>query len=170
MLSRLCLQLASCLEVRHVCEVNIDGVTSHLPAELTDSLKEWSTLNVADCTADLCYNEVILTFSAEVLNAALNLVGDVRHNLNGLAEIVASALLVDDRLIYTTRSHRVSAGSLNACESLVVTEVKVGLHTVSGHVALTVLVRVEGTGVDVYVRVELLNRNLVAASLQQLTD
>ena len=170
MLSRLSLQLTGSLEVRHVSEVNIDGVASHLPAELTNSLKERSTLDVADSTADLRDDEVVLALSAEILNAALNLVGDMRHNLNGLAEIVASALLVDDRLIYTTRSHRVSAGSLNACESLVVTEVKVGLHTVSGHVALTVLVRVEGTGVDVDVRVELLDRNLVAASLQQLTD
>ena len=94
----------------------------------------------------------------------------MRHHLNSLAEIVASALLVDDRLVDTARGHRVGAGCLNACESLVVTEVEVGLHTVSCHVALSMLVRVKGSRVNIDVRIELLNRNLVAASLQQLTD
>ena len=47
-------------------------------------------------------------------------------------------------------------------ETLVVPEVKVGLVSVDCHVALSMLVRIESPGIDVDVRIKLLDSNLIA--------
>ena len=52
-------------------------------------------------------------------------------------------------------------------EALVVAEVEVGFAAIVGDVDLAVLVRAHRAGVDVDVRVELLQRDLVAVSLEQ---
>ena len=49
-------------------------------------------------------------------------------------------------------------------------QVEVGLKTVVRHVALAVLVGVQGARVDVDVGVEFLNSDLIAACLQQTAD
>ena len=80
------------------------------------------------------------------------------------------ALAVDDGLVDAACRDAVVARGANAREPLVVAQVEVGLETVLRHVALAVLVRVQRPRVDVDVGVELLDGNLVAACLQQLTD
>ena len=120
--------------------------------------------------ANIGDHEVVVILLAEQLHVALDLVGDVRHHLDGLAQIVAATFLVDDRLVDATGSEGVGLCCLNTCESLVVTEVEVCFHTIHRDVALTVLVRVQGTRIDVDVWVKLLNCNVVAPGLQKLTD
>ena len=107
---------------------------------------------------------------AEQLYVALDLVGDVRHHLDGLAEIVAATFLVNDCLVDTTSGERIRFRSLNTGESLVVSEVEVGLHAIYRYVALTMLVRVQCTRVDVDVWVKLLDSNVVASCLKKFTD
>ena len=91
------------------------------------------------------------------------------HDLNGLSEIVSPALLVDHSLVDTAGGHRVGLGGLDVCETLVVTEVKVGLHAIDSNIALTMLIGVEGTRVDVDIRVKLLDSNVVASCLKKLS-
>ena len=55
-------------------------------------------------------------------------------------------------------------------EALVVPEVEVGLRAVVGDVDLAVLVRAHRAGIDVDVRVELLQGDLVAVALEQHAD
>ena len=94
----------------------------------------------------------------------------MRHHLDGLAQVVALALAVDDSLVYAAGGDAVVACGVDTREALVVTEVKVGLKTVVRDVALAVLVGVQGARVDVDVGVEFLNSDLIAASLQQAAD
>ena len=169
-LGRLCLQLACCLEIRHIGEVYIDGVLAQLPFQLSDSFHVWGTLDVADGSAYLGNHEVIVILLAEQLHVALDLVGDVRHHLDGFAEIIAATFLVNDCLVDTTSGERIRFRSLNTGESLVVSEVEVGLHTIYRYVALTMLVRVQCTRVDVDVWVKLLDSNVVASCLKKFTD
>ena len=75
------------------------------------------------------------------------------------------ALLVDHCLVDATSGERVGSCCLNTCESLVVTEVEVGLHSIYGHVAFSVLVGVERTGVDVDIGVKLLDGDVVSPCL-----
>ena len=146
------------------------GVATQFPFELSDGFKEGRAFDVADGAADFGDDEVVLARFAEVLHALLNFVGDVGHDLNGFAEVVAAALLVDDGLVDAARGHAVFAGGLYAREAFVVAEVEVGLHTVDGDIALAVLVWIECSRIDVDVRVKLLDGDVVASCLQELTD
>ena len=166
----LCLQLAGSLQVGYVCKMNVDGILAHLPFHLSDCFHERSALNVADSAADLGDDEVVVILLSEELHVAFYLVGDVRHNLDCLAQIVATTLLVDNRLVDASGSERIGLSGLYASKAFVVAEVEVGFHAVNGDVAFSVLVGVECSRVDVNVRVKFLDSDVVTSCLQELTD
>ena len=143
-------------------------LVAKFPSELTYCLKERSTLDVANRTANLGDDEVELIVIAP--HSMLDLVGDVRNDLNGLAKVVATTLTVDDGLVDPTRSDRIVARCAYASETLIVTEVEVGLHAIDSHIALSMLVWVERAWVDVDIWVELLYCDFVATSLKQHAD
>ena len=169
-LSWLCLQLTCSLKIRNICQVKIDSTLAQFPLQLANSLKEWSRLNVTNSTTNLSNHKVIVILLPQKLNITFDFVRNMRNNLNSLTQVVATTLLVNDALIDTSRSHRVGFCGLNTCEALIVTEVEVGLHTILCYVALTVLVRVQRTWVNVDVRIKLLNGNVVTSCLKKLTD
>ena len=168
MLSRLGLKFVGSLEIRHIGEMHAHRLVAKFPAKLTDGLKEWSTLDVANRTANLGDDEVELIIIAP--HSMLDLVGDVRNHLNGLAKIVATTLTVDDGLVDPASSDRIVARCADASETLIVAKVEVGLHAIDSHIALTMLVWVERTRVDVDIWVELLYCDFVASCLKQHTD
>ena len=71
----------------------------------------------------------------------LDLVGDVRDDLDRAAEVVAAALLGDDRLVDAAGRDVAELGQVLVDEALVVAEVEVGLGAVVGDEDLAVLVR-----------------------------
>ena len=150
--------------------MDVNGALAQLPLELSNGFHVWSALNVANGSANLGNHEVVVVLLAEQLHVALNLVGYVRHHLNGLAQIVATALLVDNRLVYAAGCQRICFGGLDSGESLVVAEVEVGFHSVNRHIAFAMLVRVECSRVDVDVRVKFLDSDVVTSCLQEFTD
>ena len=77
---------------------------------------------------------------------------------------------VNDGLVDASGGDGIVARGVDAGESFVVSEVEVGLHAIDSDVALAVFVGVESARVDVDVGVELLDRDLVATSLQQFAD
>ena len=141
-LCRLGLQLASCLKIRHVCQVNVNGVLSQFPFQLSYGLHKWCALNIANGSANLSYNEIVVILLSKQFYVALYLVCDVRHNLNCLAQIVASSLLIYNSLVNAAGCKRVGFGCMYSSESLVVTKVEVCFHSVYSHVAFAVLVGV----------------------------
>ena len=66
----------------------------------------------------------------------------------------------------TTGRNTIVARGLYTRKSLIVPEVKVGLHTVRRHVTLAVLVRIQCARVDVYIGIELLNRYPIPTRLE----
>ena len=70
--------------------------------ELADRLEERQRLDVADGAADLDDDDVVV--ARDAADAVLDLVGDVRDDLDGLAEVVAAPLLLDDGLVDLARS------------------------------------------------------------------
>src|SRR5262245_20079406 len=85
-LRRLGLQLAGGADVRHQRQVHEDRVgPSDLEAELPDRLQERQRLDVADRSADL--DDLDVHPLADLPDALLDLVGDVRDDLDGAAEI-----------------------------------------------------------------------------------
>ena len=163
------LQLAARAQVRDERQVDErDVLAADLERELPDGLEEGQPLDVADRAADLADEHVGVADAAP--DARLDLVGDVRDHLHRLAEVVAAALLRDDRLVDLARRVVAVLGQRRVGEALVVPEVEVGLGAVVGHVHLAVLVRRHRPRIDVDVRVELLVRDLEAVRLEQEAD
>ena len=77
------------------------------------------------------------------------------------------ALLIDHTLIDTSRGDVVLPRGANIEEALIVTQVQICFVTILCHIALAMLVGIERTRVNVYIRVKLLYRNLVPTSLKQ---
>src|SRR3546814_2863803 len=114
-------------------------VRAALGADLADRLQERQGFDVAHGAADLHQPHVVTVGGG--VDAALDLVGDVRDHLDGGAQVVAGALLADHVLVDLAGGDRVLARQPGVDEALVVAEVQVGLGAVVGDVHLAVLER-----------------------------
>ena len=136
-------------------------VAADLVPDLPDRLQKRQRLDVADGAADLGDDHVrraaVVVGLGHRPDPGLDLVGDVRDDLDGVAEVLAAALLGDDRRVDLAGGDVGLAGQVAVEEPLVVTDVEVGLGTVLGDEDLTVLERVHGARIDVEVGVELLH-------------
>ncbi len=97
------------------------------------------------------------------LDVGLDLVRDMRNHLNGRAEVLAAALFLDHRVVNLTRRNVVCALKILVDETLVMSEIEIGLGAVLCYENLAVLVRIHRACVDVDVGIELLDRNARAA-------
>ena len=68
-------------------------------AHLADRLEERQRFDVADGPADLDDHDVRIAVAGDAPDPLLDLVGDVRDDLDRAAEVVAAALLGDDGLV-----------------------------------------------------------------------
>ena len=119
MLRRLGLDLARAADDRHQRQVHVDHViAAQLDAHLADGLEERQRFDVADRAADLHHADVGVA-GAE-LDAALDLVGDVRDHLHRGAEVVAAPLLGDHALVDAAGGEIAVAPGGGAHEALVV--------------------------------------------------
>ncbi len=118
--------------------MDVDAVaTRAFLAELADRLEERQALDVADSASDLAEHEVDLVVT--VTKEILDLVGDVRDHLDRPAEVVATALLLQNVGVDAAGRNRVGTAGGDAGEALVVAEVEVGLGAVVGDEDLAVL-------------------------------
>ena len=88
-------------------------------------------------------------------------------HLHRLAEIFSLALVVEHGLVNLAAGEIVQARELDVGEPLVMAEVEVGLRAVVEHINLAVLIRTHRAGVNVQIRVELLQHDLEAAVFEQ---
>ena len=145
------------------------AVAADLLAHLPGRLEERQRLDVADGAADLGDDDVDVV-GRQRPDAGDDLVGDVRDDLDGVAEVLAAALLGDDRAVDLPGRDVGAAVQVLVEEALVVADVEVGLGPVVGDEDLAVLERVHRPGVDVEVRVELLHRDPQPARLEQAAE
>ena len=161
-LRRLGLQLATRGEVGHQRDVQEEAVVpADLLAHLTRGLKERQALDVTDGAADLGDDEVgrVLVAGRQRPHPGLDLVGDVRDDLDRVAEVFPAPLLGDDGAVDLARRHVGGALEVDVEEALVVPDVQVGLGPVVGDEDLPVLERVHRPGIHVEVGVEFLHRH-----------
>ena len=146
-----------------------EGVLApHILPELADRLQEGERLDVADGAADLRDHNVVALVQAP--HRHLDLVGHVRDDLDGGAEEIAAPLLRDDVLVDAARRDVVRLRERFVDEPFVVSEIEVGLRAVVRHVDFAVLERRHRPGIDVEVRIELLDRHAQAALDEQAPD
>ncbi len=169
-LRRLGLGLAGRLEVGDQRQVDVQAVVlADVEGELADRFEERQALDVADGAADLGDDHVHVV-GGQLADGGLDLVGDVRDDLDGVAEVVAAALLLDDRLVDLAGGVVAVAAERGVGEAFVMAEVEVGFGAVVEDVDLAVLVGAHRAGIDVDVGVELLQADAQAAMLQQHAD
>src|SRR5205085_3334890 len=137
---------------------------------LAYGFEERQRFDVADRAADLDDDNVRFVLLGDGAHGALYLVGDVRDDLNGFAEVVASALLLDDGEIYSSGRPVVRAREARVREALVVSEVEVCLRDVVCDEDFAVLKRRHRAGVYVDVGVELDARDREAPRFQKASD
>jgi hypothetical protein len=138
--------------------------------ELPDRLEERERLDVADRAADLGDHDVGGRALGRAADPLLDLVRDVRDDLDGRPQVLPLALLPEDgvpdpagRVVRIPREVLVD-------ETLVVANVEVGLGAVLGHEDLAVLERAHRPRVDVQVRVELLCADREAPGLEEASE
>ena len=141
-LGRLGLELAGGGEGGQQRDVDVEDVRpADVLAHLADGLEERQRFDVADGAADLDDDDVRVAVAGDPRDALLDLVGDVRDDLDRAAEVVAAALLGDDRLVDAPGRDVAQLGQVRVDEALVVAQVEVGLGAVVGDEDLAVLVR-----------------------------
>jgi hypothetical protein len=110
--------------------------------------------------------EAIVAVADELLDG----IGDVRHHLDGGAEIIAASLLGEDLLVDAAGGDVVLLGRRPSGETLIVAEVEIGFGAIVSHEHFAVLVRRHRAGIDVEIGIELAQANFVAARLQQRAE
>ena len=141
----------------------------HLPLELTDCLEEGLALHIAYGAADLRDYDVIVAGLPQEQHPALDFVGDVGDDLDGLAQVGPFPLLGYDCVVNPSGGDVVGLGGVYAEKAFVVAQVEVGFGSVLGYIAFPVFVWIEGSGVDVDVGVEFLDGDSEASGLQEFT-
>ena len=144
-------------------------VAAYFVAHLADGFEERQRFDVADGAADFGDHDVHVA-RPTFLHGGLDLVGDVRDHLHGLAQIIAAALARDDLFVDASAGEVVGLREAGMGEAFVVAQVEIGLGAVVGDEDFAVLERAHGAGIDVEVRIELLAGDLQAAAFQQAAD
>ena len=99
--------------------VDIDDILpSFVSSNLADSFKEWLALDVADGAAYLNDGDVDV-FLLGGIDEALNLVNDVRDDLDGFAKIFATSFFGYDGPIDLTGGNRARGIKRNVGKSLI---------------------------------------------------
>ena len=145
-------------------------VCTQFPPHLPQGFEIGQGFNVADGSAEFRDDNIVLIGLSQQLRPPLDFVGNVRHNLDGFAQIRAFSLLIDDRLVDFTRRHAIRNGSWNTQKAFIMSQIKVSFRAIVGHETLTVFVGIERAGVNVEIRVEFLNRDRKATRLEEFGE
>ena len=151
--------LARSAQVGNQRKVNVEAVVApKVRLELANGLKEGQAFNIAHRTADFDNGNVWRVFTfRKGEHHSFDLVGDVRNNLHGAAQVIAATFLGDNLIVNGTRSGVVLARHGHVEIALVVPEIQIRFRAVVGNEYLAVLERVHGAGVNIDVRIKLLN-------------
>ena len=104
------------------------------------------------------------------LYVLFDLVGDVRNNLHSLSKKIAATFFFYHIAVDSSRGDVVCLRGLVVKKSLVMPQIQVCLCSVNCDITFSVFVRIKCSGIDVQIRVEFLDCDMVAACLQQFTD
>ena len=142
-------------------------VPALLQAYLADGLQERLALDIAGGTADLGNDHIGLGGRSQIVDVALDLVGDVGDDLDSLAQVGTLALLVQHVPVHLAGGQVGVFVQVLVNEALIVAQIQVGLGAVIGDEDFAVLQGAHGARVHVDIGVQLLAGHLEAAALQQ---
>ena len=146
-------------------------LSAELVAYLACGFDKRLAFNVADGSTDFGNDDVgCRLFESLQSHAALDLVGDVRNDLDSVTEVFTTTFALDDAGIDLTGGDVGGLRQVDVEKTLVVSDVEVGLGSVISDKHLTVLERVHRSRVDVEIRVEFLHDNAQTAASQKVAE
>lgn len=148
------------VDEENVIETDFEG-------KLADGFDEGETFDVPSGASDFGDDDVAILVLADFFDAGFDFVGDVRDNLNGLAEVIATALFAEDFFVDLTGGEVVASPEFGIGEPFVVTKVKVGFGTIFKDINFAVLIGAHRARIDVEVGVELLQDHPQAAVFEE---
>jgi hypothetical protein len=166
------LQFLGRSDVRNQGDVQEEDVgPADVLADLAGRFEERLGFDIAHSAADFGDDDVggVLAFGGQA-HAALDLIGDVRDDLHGVAQVFAAAFLGDDGGVHLAGGHVGRTLEVFVEEALVVSDVQVSLGTVVRDEDFAVLEGVHRARIHVQVGIELLHSYRQAACPQQMTE
>src|SRR5215469_769970 len=127
--------------------------------ELANRFEKWKAFNVSSRASDFCDHHVVFALVRKFADTILNHVGDVWNHLHGFAQIIAAAFLQNDCFVNLTAGKIIVPRENAISESLVVAKIEISLRAVVQHVDLAVLKGIHGSGIDIKIRIKLLEYN-----------
>src|ERR1035437_951270 len=171
LLRRFRFQFAGGLDERNVSDVQKNRVVvTDFQREFADGFEKRQPFDVAGRAADFRDDDIGFGFFGENMDAVFDFVRDVRNHLHRLAEIFSFALVVQHGLINLAAGEVVQPRELDVGEALVMAEVEVGLRAVVEHINFAVLIWTHRAGINIEIRVELLQRDFQAAIFEQRAE
>ena len=146
-----------------------DVVSADLMADLAHGFEEGQGLDIADGPADLRDDDIDVG-TGHATDARLDLVGDVRNHLDGVAEVFTAPLLGDDGGVDLPGRHIGRPVEIRVEEALVVTDVEICFSTVVSDEDLSMLKGIHRAGVDVEIRIEFLHGDAQTACLEKIAE
>ena len=137
------------VDVHHV-------LPSHLRAHLSDGLQKGLGLDIAHGAPDLSDDHIHIAPAAHPVDALLDLIRDMRDNLDRTAQIAPLPLPVEDGPVYLAGGDGGVHRQIFIGKSLIVSQVEIGLGPVVGDEYFAVLVGVHRARVHVEIGVKLL--------------
>ena len=157
LLSRLGLEFAGGLDERNQCHVHDEHVADpSLELKLSNGLQKRQSFNVTGGSADFRDEDIGFGGCLDRADPILDFIGDVRNYLDGLAEIITTALVRENGLVDLATGDVVGPREHAICETLVVSKIKIGLRSIGQHIDFTMLEGVHRAWIDIQIRVELL--------------
>ncbi|SKZ58482.1 Uncharacterised protein [Mycobacteroides abscessus subsp. abscessus] len=138
-----------------------DVVAADVVTDLASGFDERERLDVADGSTDLGDDHVwrltVVAGRTHREHPRFQLVGDVRDDLDGLAEVLAASLLGDDGRIHLSGGDIRRLREIAVEEALVMPDVEVGFGAILGDEDLTVLEGIHRAWIDVQIRIQFLH-------------
>ena len=143
-------------------------LTPNLAPELTRRLQKRQRFDIADRAADFRDDHIRRVLAeGNLQHAPLNLVGDMRNDLNRRAQIFALAFAGDDRVIHASAGDVCRLRQILVDEAFIVSQIQIGFRAVVGNEHFAMLIGVHRAGIDVDIRIKLLDGNLQSTALEQ---
>ena len=133
-------------------------------AHLANGFQKRQRLDIAHRAADLDQRHLGIVGAG--LDAALDLVGDVRNDLHGAAEVLASTLLADHVLVDPAGRVVIGSRRPDSDKTLVVAQIQVRFRAILGDEHLAVLEGTHGARIHVDIGIQLDQRHPKAAGLK----
>ncbi len=139
-------------------------LTANIYRQLANGFEERQGFDITYGTADFNQHHV-MTF-ATGNDALFDSVSDVRDNLNGCAQIVATALFTQNVRVDAASGEVVATRHFGANETLVVAKIQVGFSAVFSNEHFPVLDWTHGTRIDVDIRIQLHHGHIEATGFK----